>query len=361
MTLPLKRSLLIPMLFLMSSSGILAQGLQTVRGVGETAVQRQVDLLYVAVQQCLTKLRQQVLLEAAAGLPVTRAAVARAFAAGQRVLQAREDRRLFEERLGEFLLAEEQALGTLPLNISSMDATEAERVRTTARLLGEAASTAPPISAIQTLVPDVSFTASYGTAVTRAAHGGIGVNSNLHGAAAGAAFDALGSKTLQDYFTNNLGVGAQIPTSGNGKLSSAIGLGLGGVTLGKYGFWPALGLQEFDSRDQTLSTVLTTQNPEQKTWSQLTFGVGVPLYGLSGAIERICQGRLAPVLSVGVSLPYFYPGDAYTALGAVFTSRRNDYVHVSGTRFLVAVDVPLLKVGAHPTYDAETGTCKPSK
>jgi hypothetical protein len=93
MTLPLKRSLLIPMLFLMSSSGILAQGLQTVRGVGETAVQRQVDLLYVAVQQSLTKLRQQELLEAAAGLPVTRAAVARAFAAGQRVLQAREDRR----------------------------------------------------------------------------------------------------------------------------------------------------------------------------------------------------------------------------------------------------------------------------
>lgn len=330
------------------------------RGVGEAAVQRQVDLSYLAVQQSLMKLRQRELVESAAGLPATQAAVARAYAAGQRVLQARGDRHLFEERLAEFLLAEEQALATLPQDVKS-PGIDAERLRATSRLLSDAASTAPPISAIQTLVPDVSFTASYGTAVTRGARGGIGVNSNLLGAAAGAAFDALGSKTLQDYFTNNLGVGAQIPASGNGKVSAAVGLGLGAVTLGSYGFWPALGIQEFDSGDQNLSAVLTAQNPSQKTWSQLVFGVGVPLFGVPKAIKLICEGKLAPVLSIGVSLPYYYPGDAYTALGAVFTSRRVDYIHVSGTRFLIAVDVPLLKVGAHPTYDSETGTCKPSK
>jgi len=351
--------MLFSMLFLASSSNVWSQGVQAIRGVSETAVQRQVDLLSIAVQQSLMTMRRPEFVQSVAGRSATQAAVARAYVAGQRVLQARGDRRLFEERLGEFFLAEEQALGTLPQDLTNMVAIEADRVRTMSRILGEAASTPPPIPAIQTLVPDVSFTVSYGTAVAKGARGGVGINSNLLGAAAGTAFDALGSKPLQDYFTNNLGVGAQIPTSGDGKLSSAIGLGLGGVTVGGYGFWPALGLQEFDSGDQTLSALLTTQNPAQKTWSQLVFGVGVPLFGLSGAIERICEGRLAPVLSVGISLPYYYPGNAYTALGAVFTSRRNDYVHVSGTRLLLAIDVPLLKVGARPTYDTETGTCKP--
>lgn len=347
------------------AAGVEAQAIPALRGVGEAGVARQIDVMYLAIEKSALALRCDA---ATSGrpLPATQAAVDRAWLAAQRALQARNDRELFERRLAEFLLAEEEGAATLARETADVKDERDPRRSVQMEMSGclrAAQNATPPVSAIQTLVPDVAFTASYGRALQHGSDGGVGVNTNALGAAAGAAFAALGSQALQDYFTNNLAVGAQIPAAGNGKISSALGLGLGGVSFGDFAFWPALGIQEFDSGDQTLSSVLTAQNAAQKNWSQLLFGVAVPLstHGLSGAIERICEGKLQPILSVGVSLPYYFPGDAYTALGAVFSARRSEYVHLSGTRVYFSVDVPLLRVGARPTYDREAGTCKPSQ
>jgi hypothetical protein len=208
------------------------------------------------------------------------------------------------------------------------------------------------IPAISVLVPDVVFTIGYGGVVQRHSVGSIGISTNLLGSAAGSAFDALGSQDLANYFKGNVAISTGIPTKGDGKISSALGLGLGSIKPSirsfKIGLWPVLGIQEFDSADARLSTDVKKVQPDQSTWSQLTLGIGVPIANIDDVQKKVECGKLVPILSIGVGLPYYYPGDSFTSIAAVFTKSHNQFVHVRGSSLLLALDVPLLKVGSSP-------------
>jgi len=69
--------MLFSMLFLASSSKVWSQGVQAIRGVSETAVQRQVDLLSIAVQQSLMTMLRLEFEKTVAGRQDTQPAVAR--------------------------------------------------------------------------------------------------------------------------------------------------------------------------------------------------------------------------------------------------------------------------------------------
>jgi hypothetical protein len=331
-----------------------AQGIQALRGVGEAAKQAAIDSTARIVEK---RLPEYMVSSVNSDLtPATNVSAARAVAAGQTLLLAREDPDRFKELVPAFLAADRDVRVTRLLELNSLAQNRSPNAPSVAAALTEARNAALgtlPIPAIFTLVPQVAFTASYGGSVVSSRFAsGLGFNTNMVGAAIGSAFDALGSGALKEYFTNNVAVGASVPTSGGGKVSSDLGLGLGGVRIGAWAFWPVLGLGELDSADTRLPSELLQRKPAAATWSQLTFGVGVPFGGVNSAIRRMRCGKLAPVFSVGIRLPYYFPGNAYSGIAAVFTSRRNEYEKIGGASFLIGVDVPLLKVGSEPTGDA---------
>jgi hypothetical protein len=340
------------------------QGVQAIRGIGEAGRQEAVDSAVKLVQARVAAYTLPAAV--AAYTPSTNVAIEHARAAAEELLLARGDVDRFRDRLPAFIAADHQVhvveqaeLGILVRSNKYFDLTIGTDAQAAARSLLEtnAMTTSGniPIPAISTLVPQVAFTTAFGGAfASKHFAGGVGFNTNMAGAAIGSAFDALGSGSLKDYFTNNVAVGATIPTTAGGKISSDLGLGLGGVSIGRWTAWPVLGIGELDSADTRLRPELAQRKPNQSNWSQLTFGIGVPLVPVARAVTRIKCGKLVPILTVGAAIPYYFPGSSYTAIASVFSSRRNEFQNVGGASLLIGVDVPLLKVGS--ASDAAAGT-----
>jgi hypothetical protein len=264
------------------------------------------------------------------------AAIVRAESEANRVLAARNDPREFVAALNSFRAAEEGVFRIMDRPSMSELIENREGFR-------------PfdiPAPAITTAVPDVVFVVGGDVTRLRAPERGsvfsLGVATNLLGAAVGSAFDALGSSTLKDYFSNNISIGPAVPTSGPHKISSQLGLGLGEVRIGPVTLWPDINLEQLDTADLRVPPDVISKKPSEQSWSVPSFGLGVPLG--KTFLERVKAGKLVAILTFGYKVPYYFPGDSFTALGALFSTRRNDYVRRGPGTFSVGLSVPLLKV-----------------
>jgi hypothetical protein len=143
------------------------------------------------------------------------------------------------------------------------------------------------------------------------------VATNLLGATAGSIFDALGSKSLKDYFSRNVAAGTSIPSGSRNTLTAQIGLGLGKRDIWKVTLWPAINFEQTDTADTRTPLELRTRNPGQKVWSAPTFALGI----VPPALKTPLLDRLTFIPIVGVRVPHYYPGDPFSALAALFTSK----------------------------------------
>jgi len=215
-----------------------------------------------------------------------------------------------------------------------------------------------PVPGTATLVPDIVFSVGpefYSGATNSLTT--IGISSNLLGAAGGAVFDALGSATLKDYFSKNVSVGTAFPTNGdNKKLSAQLGLGLGGINLRAITIWPVLNFEQTDREDGRVPTSIKEGAPDEKNWTSPIFSVAIVPFATKALEDRLRAGKLVPIPVLGVRLPYYYPGDVFTALGAVFTSKRADYVSSGKAQFIIAVSLPLLRIQPSQPKGGGSGT-----
>jgi hypothetical protein len=221
---------------------------------------------------------------------------------------------------------------------------------------GIAESTAQ-VPAIFNRVRDVVFTIGYEGAFERGdqpSYDGVSLGTNLLGAAVGTGFDALGSESLKNYFMNSLSAGVTIPSGSDTRMSGALGVGLGGIDFRGISFWPTLSFEQLDTADARVPRDLIADSPEESRWSQATIGVAIAYPRL---VERVAGGQVGFILTLGLRLPHYYPGDTFSAVGAVFSSKRTDFRREGRSQFTIGVAVPLLKVTpiAEPAQNGGNG------
>jgi len=194
-------------------------------------------------------------------------------------------------------------------------------------------------------VPDVVFVV--GSTVTMGQGKVVGqaeISTNLLGAAAGTAFDAMGSTPLKEYFEDNLAVGTAFPFGGQHKLTAALGVGLGGLRLGGFAVWPAINIEQVDSGDARVPASVKAGSPTSANWSSPILSVAVSPWDLTKLAARVKAGKLSPVFTLGVILPYYYPNDPFSAVAALFSDKRGSFQKSGKVRFQVGVFFPLQKV-----------------
>jgi hypothetical protein len=197
--------------------------------------------------------------------------------------------------------------------------------------------------------PDVVFvvgstvTLGQGSTVAQAE-----ISTNLLGAAAGTAFDAIGSTPLKEYFQDNLAVGTAFPYGGQHKLTAALGVGLGGLRIGSFAVWPAINIEQVDSGDTRVPASVKAGSPSSANWSSPILSVAVSPWDLTKIAERVKAGRLSPVFTLGVILPYYYPNDPFSTVAALFSDKRGSFQKSGKVRFQVGVFFPLQKVKQVP-------------
>ena len=338
-----------------------AQAVQAGRGLAEAAAERGRDRLThrVRCQQKTLSVAEaagaanlagsragdasspQVDARALARVAIEQERIATALRLGREALAAAPDPTAFFQRYAAYAAA----LDATSIDVSADKA--ADSVCT--RLLKSTSNPAPA-----TLVRDVVFTLGFDAAFGGGAHArGVTLGTNLLGAAAGTLFDAIGSTEFRDYLKNNLAVATSVPTGGgSGRLSAQLGLGLGEVKVSRRGavvaLWPVLTLDQSDTADRRTPTELRTLQPAERSWSSPGFSVGFALARRDSLEDRLKAGKLVPVISIGVGLPYYYAGDPLNALAAFFTNKRGDYERAGKARLTIGVGIPLLRVKPTP-------------
>jgi len=171
-----------------------------------------------------------------------------------------------------------------------------------------------------------------------------GLSTNLASAAAGGIFDAMGAAPLKSFLVNNVTMDTFLPTHGPGKPSARAGLALGSVNLKwknrKITLHPALNMEQLDASDTRVPADLIRRSTS-KNWSAPIFAVGIALGGEAHLRSRLADHGPAFVVTAGVRLPLFFPGDAGSAVGALFTNRRSDYERSGHAAFLLGISVVL--------------------
>lgn len=190
-------------------------------------------------------------------------------------------------------------------------------------------------------IPEVVFT--LGTDVTLGSKSttGVSIGTNMLGAAAGAAFNAIGSETLKNFFTNNISAGTTIPASRDTRISAQLGLGLGEIGVPHVTLWPVLGLEQVDTADRRFPKELVAMNPDQQAWTTAIVSVAIVP---NAFLTRFGEGKFALIPSVGVRLPHYYPSDPFNALGALFSTKRQSFERAGKSEFLVSLSFPLRRV-----------------
>lgn len=190
----------------------------------------------------------------------------------------------------------------------------------------------------------------------------LSITTNLLGATAGSAFDVLGSNALAEYFTNNVSAGTGIPLHGKTKLSAEVGLGLGSAAIPSHDFgkkrnikspafmiWPVLAMEQTDTADTRIPSSVITADPGQAAWTAPTFTIAIVAGTKDGFIKRVGAGETLIIPTLGVRFPYFYPGDPFAALAALFTNKRTKFERAGHPEFTVGIDVPFLRLTAPST------------
>lgn len=193
-------------------------------------------------------------------------------------------------------------------------------------------------------VPDVAFVigatlmVGKGTTVGQAE-----VSTNLLGAAAGAAFETMGATALKEYFEDNLAVGTAFPFGGEHKLAAVLGVGLGGLRVGRFSIWPAINIEQADSGDHRVPDAIRSLGTSAN-WSSPMLSVAVSPWDLSAINAGVKEGKVMPVFTLAVRLPYYYPNDPFSAVAALFSDKRGDYQKKGKAQFQVGVYFPLQRL-----------------
>lgn len=275
-----------------------------------------------------------------------------------RASAVQRDRATFAARYAEFSADLQQLCGVVDTESGAEAVRRAAQCTALRESVGPESVTQDPFIFVS--VPDVVFTVGYEYAAARREQSAVGAASlgtNLLGAAIGSAFNAIGSKPLQDYFTSNISAGLSIPSGNRTRLSGAVGVGLGGANFRGVGIYPALSFEQLDSADARIPGSLVSRRPKESKWSQATLGVAIAYPKL---LENVANGQLGFIASIGIRLPHYYAGDPFEAIGAIFSSKRSDFERAGGSQFTFGVAIPLLKVkpqgGGVSTSNPGSGT-----
>jgi hypothetical protein len=258
-----------------------------------------------------------------------------AMRAADAVLESRNDSKEFHNAIVRFNEAERRLTGAMAAG---------GRPSVVDIQMGPIQAQGLPLPQAHTLVPDIVFTTGPELAFGNNSVLSMGISTNLLGEAAGAAFDILGSESLKNYFSQNVSAGTTIPTAGSGKLSGQLGLGLGGINLTGATIWPVLGMEQIDTADARIPSELKQLKPGITSWSSpLLYFAFVP-YDIKTLESKLKAGGFVLVPMIGLRLPYYYADNPFSALAAILTSKRSEFVKTGKTQFVVGLSIPLLKV-----------------
>lgn len=206
-----------------------------------------------------------------------------------------------------------------------------------ARRLGIASP--PQLFAVnESVVFALGLGARYGEKST----GHVSLGTNLLGSALSSALDAFGAGGLGDYLKANISAGPVFPVGGGGP-SGQLGVGLGEVRVRSVSFWPVLSVTELKSDDSSVPEDVSAEVPGQAVWSYPSVGLGV-VRGSESFNESSEDRGVGFVVSVGVTLPFYYPGGVGSALEALFSDSRGDYVQSGGIGAYLEISIPLFQV-----------------
>ncbi|MEO7964948.1 MAG: hypothetical protein ABIT38_13680 [Gemmatimonadaceae bacterium] len=269
---------------------------------------------------------------------------------GETLLHSDDDRALFRELFERYKATRksEAVAASATINMLSMSTSAAVEIESIVL---------PPLT---TLVPDVAFTVGPEFGFGRTNSGAVAIGTNLVGAVASSAFSALGSEALQKYFQDNVAIGTSLPTNGSKKISAQLGLGLGSFRIGnrstivngkpateaRLQFWPVLQVEQHDTADAQVPRDLVTRFAKEKTWTSPVIAVAIVGYSSEKLEQRAKDGKFVLIPVVGVRLPYFFPGDVFSALTALFSEHRSDFERAGKAQFVVGLSLPVPRLGA---------------
>jgi len=248
---------------------------------------------------------------------------------------------VLRSRYAQYQQTRQRLLKDFPTDLIALETTRA----------GTAAITVPQlITTLQNVVFtagfDISFAKKRGAVTSdgRTTTSSFSIATNLLGAAAGSAFDAIGAEGLKTYLTQNIAAGTAIPAGKRNSLTAFVGLGLGQYSIGSVTLWPVINIEQTDTADTRTPTALRGSKADQKTWSAPTIGVGIVLP--EGWYKRVALGKAGLIPTIGIRIPHYYPGDPFAALGALFSTKRADYVRAGSAVYDIGFALPLTKAPA---------------
>lgn len=140
--------------------------------------------------------------------------------------------------------------------------------------------------------------------------------------------------TVTDFLRNGVALGLSLPTSGEARIATAPSISFGTRKVRDvFEFTPALSMTQRDASDSTIPASVTSADTA-KAWSTPVIGV---------AFKALPDGPIVSdaVLTLQYQLPLYFPGDATTALGALFSDRRSEFVRGGDGRWIIAVHLLL--------------------
>jgi len=170
------------------------------------------------------------------------------------------------------------------------------------------------------------------------------VSTNLIGTAVAAVSGSLGAgDDLKNFVAKNLAVGIAFPSKSAGSVQTSFSLGLGSAELGGATLWPVLAMQQLDSTSTQIPAEIRASDTTQTTWSAPYIGIGFTMLSRETTTERLKAGKLVPIFSLGVQLPYYFAGSSAAAFGGVFSTGEKKFVGAGKARIVASFSIPLLR------------------
>lgn len=315
----------------------MAQMTQALRGAAtpnEEAVKRAIEEIVATVSHEKAFMEHQLHDSNPTLSPAATKALLKAIVEADLLLAAEDDIGRFQRRFVHYTIARDALTSYTTIRISSVSPSY---VAATNELLSN-----PQIGL---LVKEVVFTLggeiSMGDDVPPVQ--ALQLDTNLLGAAAGNLIGGLGSKDLKEFLTNNIGGTVSFPTANSNKLGGQISVGLGGISFRNFTIWPTLGMEQLSGEDDRIPESIREGLTEENS-SAPEISIGIIAMTIAEFQKKLKAGGLVPVFSLSVRLPFYYPGDSYSALGALFTNDRSKFDKAGKVQFQFGVSFPIRKV-----------------
>jgi hypothetical protein len=335
-------------LLLLSSSPLGAQGVQMIRSAGseqERQLRASSSASVTAMEKsliALTSARNSFSIAFNTPAPYELVPMDQAIAAGRRALEAADSPAEFNDALRVYNHAVSRVAEFAP------QATSTGPVRAALEngnlSLADARKPIPLISGVEQLVPDVVFVLDVSTVVGGGkAPLSFTVNTNMLGALGDGVFSAIGATKFADYLKDNVSVGTSLQAL-SGKPSSQASLGLGTASFRKVTLLPTLGVEQMDIGDSRVPKALFAVDPAAGSWSSPVLGTAIAFGTRDSLARRLKCGEFTPVISLGARFPFYYPGNSFKALAALFGDELSKYQKTGGVTGMIAVSLPFTKV-----------------